>query len=180
MPIESFFLCDLGSLGAATGTGAAMLSIHTSLNGFSSACTRHSLAHTHTYTYTYTYIHKCTYTHTCIYTYTQPIHIHIHIVQYVHCVAAWSESAHQLLQSPCSAQGLLLDDMIGIMNRCKQQWKGELQMYLHIRATSEYVHTGWHGEARLGPCPAQAKQSRLRYQTHTQGNKITDHAQQLT
>ena len=46
MPMESFFLCDLGSLGAATGTGAAMLSIHTSLNGFSSASTRHSFAYT--------------------------------------------------------------------------------------------------------------------------------------
>lgn len=65
--------------------------------------------------------------------------MHIHIVQYIHCVAAWSEteSAHQLIQSPCSAQGLLLDDMIGVLNRCKQQWKGESQMYLHTTATSE-------------------------------------------
>ena len=152
-----------------------------------SASTHHSTAsHLHaqgTAWHIHIHIHIHTYTNVHIHTHVYiriPIHIHIHIVQYVHCVAAWSELAHQLLQSPCSAQGLLLDDMIGIMNRCKQQWKGESQMYLHIRATSEYVHTGWHGEARLGPCPAQAKQSRLRYQTHTQGNKITDHAQQLT
>lgn len=169
MPMESFFLCDLGSLGAATGTGAAMLSIHTSLNGFSSACTRHSLAcNIFTAWHIHTYIHhppKSVFfgkfkTSEWGAVHLDPemtnIYVHAHIVQYLHYVAAWSEteSAHQLLQSPCSAQGLLLDDMIGILKKCKQQWKGESQMDLHTTATSEYMHTGWHGEARLGPCPA--------------------------
>ncbi len=147
MPMESFFLCDFGSLGAATGTGAAMLSIHTSLNGFSSASARHSLAYT---------------------TVPQPgqkLSQHIsHLSLLAQCrICCWTA-------------------MMGTLNWCAQQWKDQSCMYLHTTATPKHIlgHTAWRCEARLRPYPTRVKQSRRRCQNHTQGNKLTNHACQLT